>query len=91
MLYILKANTTDYGWSFKDCHPVLCNSYTIDTGLNYIFEADNDEEAEKKADEFTFYFEQEYVGESNITETYDSYAYGILKEPSIKKIKRSML
>lgn len=68
MKYIIYAHTTDFGWSFKDEHPVQFSKKTERTGLSYIFEADSEEDAEKIADRFIFYFEQEYVGEDNITE-----------------------
>ena len=68
MLYIIYAHTTDYGWSFEDEKPVPFSGLETRTGLSYIFEAESMEDAEEYARKFVFYFEQEYVGEDNITE-----------------------
>ena len=72
--YIIYAHTTEYGWSFEGEEPVELTTGIYgslrDSGLSYTFQAWNDEDAKKRASEFVFYFEQEYVGEDNITETY---------------------
>ena len=64
--YILKANTDENGWSFEGCYPVLYKPNKKDSGLSYIFDARNMDDANIQAARFIFYFSQEYAGESNI-------------------------